>query len=266
VGRLGDPETAGRAVADGKADFVALGRPLIADPDWVAKVRRGEPVRRCLACNTCVNEMRGGAPLGCVVNAAAGRELAFRDAAPPKGERIAVVGAGPAGLTYASLVAGDNAVTVFEWDSVPGGAFRLAGLAPLFQEVEANPASFADYIAGLVRACEQKGVTFRFGTRATAAALVGFDRVVLATGARYRFGLGLFVPALLRMGVGLWPGVRAVMSAPRVRDWFYVRGRRAAAAAGVPRGPTVVTIGDAVRPGKSKEAIASAFEAAFHAV
>src|SRR5215813_3693910 len=71
VGRLGDPATATDAVASGKADFVALGRTLIAEPDWVAKLARGEPARRCLACNTCVDDMRGGAGIGCVVNAAA---------------------------------------------------------------------------------------------------------------------------------------------------------------------------------------------------
>src|SRR5207244_12135203 len=61
VGRLGDPALAADAVMSGKADFVALGRTLVAEPDWVAKLARGEPARRCLACNTCVNEMRGGA-------------------------------------------------------------------------------------------------------------------------------------------------------------------------------------------------------------
>ena len=114
VGRLGDPATAERAVAQGKADFIALGRTLIADPQWAEKVRRGEPIRRCLACNTCINEMRGGARIGCVVNGAAGREAMFAAPQAPRGERIAVIGAGPAGLTYASLVAEGNSVTVFE--------------------------------------------------------------------------------------------------------------------------------------------------------
>ncbi|HEV2625334.1 MAG TPA: hypothetical protein VGV62_09490 [Xanthobacteraceae bacterium] len=58
VGRLGDPAMAERAVAQGKADFIALGRTLIADPQWAEKVRRGEPIRRCLACNTCINDAR----------------------------------------------------------------------------------------------------------------------------------------------------------------------------------------------------------------
>src|SRR5205823_7107581 len=162
VGPPGDPAIARDAVASGKTDFVALGRTLIADPQWVEKLRRAEPIRRCLACNTCINEMRGGARIGCVVNAAAGRERRYADAKPPRGERIAVIGAGPAGLTYASLVADGNEVTVFEKAKRPGGAFRYAGKAPLFQEVEANQKSFERYVADLAAACVRKGVTFRF--------------------------------------------------------------------------------------------------------
>jgi dimethylglycine catabolism A len=267
VGRLGDPAMAEQAVAAGKTDFVALGRALVADPGWVGKVRDGEPIRRCLACNTCINEMRGGARIGCVVNGAAGRETLFTDTRPPHGERIAVIGAGPAGLTYASLVADRNAVTVFEKASQPGGAFRYAGKAPIFQEVEASERSFDRYVADLAAACVHKGVVLRFATDATAlpGLLAPFDRIVIASGATYRFGLGALVPWLLDRGIGRWPGVTNLFSSAKLREWFYYRARRGSGDALkslAHPGQIVTVIGDAVRAGKSKQAIASAFEAA----
>ena len=221
VGRLGDPEKATEAVARGMADFIALGRTLIADPEWVNKLRRGEPARRCLACNTCVDEMRGGARLGCVVNAMAGRERAF----------------------------------------------RYAGKAPLFQEVEADERSLTAYIGELVRACVQKHVTIRFGidVRRQPDLLAPFDRIVIATGARYRFGLGPLAAILLDWGLARWPGLRKLVSSPRFRDWFYVRARRGTAEEFrrlARAGQKVIAIGDAAEAGKSQEAIASAFSAA----
>ena len=267
VGRLGDPATAAATVAAGQADFIALGRSLIADPQWVEKLARGEPIRRCLACNTCINEMRGGARIGCVVNGAAGRETMFADAAPPRDERIAVIGAGPAGLTYASLVAEANRVTVFEKARQPGGAFRYAGKAPLFQEVEASETSFERYVADLVAACAHRGVVLRLQTDVMRkpALLAPFDRIVIATGARYRFGLGPITTTLLDWGVGRWPGIAWIVSRSGLRDWFYYRARQATAGRFeqlAKHGQITVGIGDAVRPGKSKQAIASAFEAA----
>jgi dimethylglycine catabolism A len=265
VGRLGDPAVATEAVASGKTDFVALGRTLVADPQWVAKLARGEPIRRCLACNTCINEMRGGARIGCVVNGLAGRETEFAASVPPRGERIAIVGAGPAGLTYASLVAEGNTVTVFEQAAEPGGSFRYAGKAPLFQEVEASEHSFARYAADMLAACRMNGVEFRFGTRVTSTLLAPFDRIVIASGARYRFGLGPLVTALLDRGIGRWPGISRLLNSPRLRDWFYYRARKSGAGAIVrlaKPGQKVVVIGDAAEPGKSKAAIASAFDAA----
>jgi 2,4-dienoyl-CoA reductase-like NADH-dependent reductase (Old Yellow Enzyme family) len=266
VGRLGDPAIAERAVAQGKADFIALGRTLIADPQWAEKVRRGEPIRRCLACNTCINEMRGGARIGCVVNGAAGRETMFIAPQTPSGERIAVIGAGPAGLTYASLVAEGNSVTVFEKKPQAGGALRSAAKAPLFQEVEADERSFARYIADLVAACEAKGVKFRLATDLTGAPLLTpFDCIVIATGAEYRFGLAPFANWLLNTHVARAPGIARIFKSRAVRDWFYFKARRGTA----PRfrhlarpDQRVIVIGDAARAGKSKEAIASAFEAA----
>jgi dimethylglycine catabolism A len=267
VGRLGDPATATAAVAAGEMDFIALGRTLIADPQWVEKLARGEPIRRCLACNTCINEMRGGARIGCVVNAAAGREAQFANARQPRGERIAVIGAGPAGLTYASLTADGNQVTVFEKDKRPGGAFRYAGKAPLFQEVEASERSFERYIADLVAACTQKGVKFRLETDVARepGLLSPFDRIVVATGAQYRYGLGLIATQLLDWGAGRWPGAFRLFSIPAFRDWFYYKARQGTGERFTrlaKPGQIAIAIGDAVEAGKSKQAIASAFEAA----
>ncbi|MFZ2082315.1 MAG: NAD(P)-binding protein [Xanthobacteraceae bacterium] len=267
VGRLGDPTIAERAVGQGKADFIALGRTLVAEPQWVEKVRRGEPIRRCLSCNTCINEMRGGARIGCVVNGAAGREILFAAPQMRRDERIAVVGAGPAGLTYASLVAEGNYVTVFEKEAQPGGAFKFAAKAPLFQEVETEARSFNRYIADLAAACRVKGVQFRLGTDAVAASalLAGFDTVVIATGAEYRFGLRPFANWLLDTGIARAPGIARLFTSPSVRNWFYYKARHGSAARFrhlARPGQRVVVIGDAARPGKSKEAIASAFAAA----
>jgi hypothetical protein len=267
VGRLGDPLLAEVAVESGKADFIALGRTLVADPQWVEKVRRGEPIRRCLACNTCIDGMRGGGAISCVVNGAAGRERLFADASPPQGERIAVIGAGPAGLSYASLAADTNTVTVFEKDGRAGGSFRYAGLAPMFNDVGANPASFERYIRDMVAACERKGVEFQFGADVARQPdlLAPFDRIVVATGADYPLGAKALVMGLLERGAGHWPVLSRIMTWPKVRDWFYYRLRKpsgARFAALAQPGQAVTVIGDADKAGKSREAVASAFAAA----
>jgi 2,4-dienoyl-CoA reductase-like NADH-dependent reductase (Old Yellow Enzyme family) len=267
VGRLGDPERAMAAVDDGHADFVALGRGLLADPDWPDKVRHGHAVRRCIACNSCVDGMRGGERLHCLVNPIAGRERAFASASPPSGERIAVIGAGPAGLSYVSLVADRNRVTVLERADAAGGAFRLAGRAPLFQEVEADQAPLLAYVRGLERACREQGVELRYGVdvRSLPESLESFDRVVIATGATWRFGLGPVVRWLLERGAARHRLFRRLLSSGPLREWLYRGARRATGRdlAGQARpGQKVVVIGDALRAGKSAPAIRSAFEAA----
>jgi 2,4-dienoyl-CoA reductase-like NADH-dependent reductase (Old Yellow Enzyme family) len=267
VGRLGDPSRAALAIASGKADFIALGRTLIADPGWVEKVRRSEPVRRCLSCNTCVNEMRGGAQIGCVVNASAGREMKFSEQKRPMGERIAVIGAGPAGLTFASLVADGNEVVVFEKEQQAGGAFRYAGKAPLFQDEKCNEGALVTYIDSLVDICLHHGVEFRFGTDVSGFPdlLRPFDRLIIATGARYRFGLGPIVKSMLERGGRNRKGLALLLSSPRLRNWFYYSAREGTAdriIALLRPGQKVIALGDAVRAGKSKQAIESAFEAA----
>lgn len=272
VGRLGRPELAVAAVESGQADFVALGRPLLADPDWVAKARAGRAMRTCLSCNTCVDTMRSGSRTHCLVNPVTGRELAFGDQATraarlPRGKRIAVIGAGPAGLSYAALVGPGNDVTVFERDTVPGGSFRLAGLAPTFQGVEAVPESFARYVEMLERECREAGIAFVYGEDVTAkpSRLRAFDHVVVAAGARYRWGLGPLIRGFLRSGLAQAKPFRAVAASERVRHWLYHVAR-------TPAGPAIALrighrsvelIGDARAAGKSDAAIRSAYEAAY---
>ena len=137
----------------------------------------------------------------------------------------------------------------------------------MFQEVAASEFSFERYIADLFAACARKGVAFRFGTDVADApdVLAPFDRIVIATGAAYRFGLGSIATTMLDWGAGRWPGLSHLFYVPAFRDWFYYRARRGTAdrfKALAKPGQTVVAIGDAVAAGKSKPAIASAFEAA----
>jgi 2,4-dienoyl-CoA reductase-like NADH-dependent reductase (Old Yellow Enzyme family) len=267
VGRLGDPALAMRAVDGGQADFVALGRPLIADPDWVAKAQSGTAVRRCLSCNGCVDGMRGGDQLRCVVNPTAARELEYAHVAPAaSGERIAVIGAGPAGLSYAALAAGSNEVTVFEKAARTGGALRYAGLAPRFQNVEARQDALDAFIASLERTCTEKDVRFELGTEIADASELpkrGFDRVIVATGARYRHGLGPLVHYSLAHGWARSALCRRLFDSARIKDWWYYRGREPALPKlGKLSGDKVQVIGDAAVPGKTREAIESAFNAA----
>ena len=269
VGRLGDPRDAVAAVQSNAADFVALGRPLLADPEWVRKVAAGAEVRRCLACNTCVDGMRTGAKLRCLVNPMTGREREFGGRPLARtGQRIAVIGAGPAGLSYAALMAPANAVTVFERAAEVGGGFRWAGLAPRFQSVEARPGSFSAYLAALQRDCVAKGVSFRLACDPirTPSLLQAFDHVVVATGAVYRSGLRVLIEALLASGLARrWP-LAAWGASDRFRDLFYHHLRRATggdaleALAGL---RSVEIIGDAGTAGKSEVAILDAFRAAY---
>ncbi len=267
VGRMGNPAVARAAVESGKADMIALGRTLIADPEWPNRVRAGEPPRRCLSCNHCVNNMRSGARISCVVNPMAGFELDFTASVPPENEKICVVGAGPAGLSYAHLVADHNNVTVVERAPVSGGAFRFTGKVPVFGEVEASEESFVDYVAELELACREKGVGFRHGIDVTTEPRIfeGYDRVVFATGACYRYGLGGLATRLLDSGLGKSMPARRLFASERLRNWLYFGARLGTGPAMRRLARTdqkVVVIGDAASAGKARDAIHSAFRAA----
>lgn len=275
VGRLGDPEMAGRAIAEGKLDMTAIGRPLLADAEWVNKAQSGKSVRSCLSCNHCVNNMRGGNNLSCVVNPITGRELEFAAGGPAIGRKIVIVGAGPAGLSYASLTARGNTVSVIDKRDQVGGNFLLTGKAPIFNDVEAAEPSFAAYISNLENECRRAGVTFLLGKAAQARLeiLQEADLVVIAAGARYRAGFGPLVEKILNTALMKSGAVKKVFSNHRVRDFFYYRFRvgrgnslvRTLGLGGLPSDRLVI-IGDAAQAGKAREAITSAFDAALRPV
>ena len=269
VGRMGRPDQAMAAVQAGHADFIALGRPLLADADWVRKAAGGEPVRFCLACNTCVDGMREGDRLHCLVNPMAGRERLFGGRIPKlQNQRIAVLGAGPAGLTFAASVARYNSVTVFERNAVAGGAFRYAGQAPKFQNVDANPKSLLRYVDSLVAECEKAGVRveYEWDLRRRAAELVAFDHIVIATGAVYRGGMTTVISGLLSAGLLRLPVLRRIASHAGVRQWFYEKARRPTSESvsrWLPKSVPVTVVGDARVAGKSDAAVRDALYSAY---
>jgi len=181
--RINVPEEAERILASGAADMVSMARPLLADPEWANKARRGERERInvCIACNqACLDRIFEKQTASCLVNPRAGREteLVISPAAAPR--RIAVVGAGPAGLAAACTAAErGHAVTLFEGDPRIGGQFNYAKRIPGKAEFEETLRYFRVRLAEL-------GVVQRLGTRADAASLAGFDAVVLATGVKPR--------------------------------------------------------------------------------
>ncbi|MFE4837409.1 NAD(P)-binding protein [Arthrobacter sp. NPDC056691] len=275
VGRLGDPELASRAIREGKLDMTAIGRPLLADAEWVNKAQSGNPVRSCLSCNHCVNNMRGGDNLSCVVNPTTGRELEFAAGGLATGRKIVVIGAGPAGLSYAALTAAGNTVCVLDKRDHAGGNFLLTGKAPIFNDVEAAEPSFVAYIANLEKECRRAGVRFHLGKPAHARTelLQEADLIVIAAGARYRGGVGPLVEKILNTRFMKSGAVKKVFSNHKVRDFFYYRfrigrGSSLVRSLGLTHLPSdrLMIIGDAAQAGKAREAITSAFEAALNPV
>ncbi|MCX6550873.1 MAG: FAD-dependent oxidoreductase [Acidobacteria bacterium] len=179
AGRM-DLEAAAAAVEAGAADLVGIGRRLLADPDYVAKMASGAgaAVRPCIACKGCIDRaLVQNLPLRCGVNPMCGQELTPVTPASTR-RRVVVVGGGPAGMEAALIAAGrGHDVTLFEQASTLGGQLIPAALPPGKHHL----APLARYLSDQV---EQSGVTVRLGTRATSAAIIELrpDIAIIAAG------------------------------------------------------------------------------------
>ena len=179
--RINTPEVAEQLLADGVADLVSMARPLLADPDFVKKAARGTPqaINTCIACNqACLDHIFVNKLTSCLVNPRACHEteLVFHPTA--KRRTFAVVGAGPAGLTAATLLAErGHAVHLFDAAAEIGGQLNMARVVPGKEEFD----EMLRYFRFRVQAT---GVQLHLGTRVSADELAagGYDEVILATG------------------------------------------------------------------------------------
>jgi 2,4-dienoyl-CoA reductase (NADPH2) len=177
--RINTPEVAEAVLADGQADMVSMARPFLADPDFVTKSARGQAatIAPCIACNqACLDHTFSGKLASCLVNPRACHEtvLTYPPTLAPK--RVAVVGAGPAGM-MAALVAAErgHAVTLFDHARRVGGQLHLAAAVPGKEEFQGLITWFATML-------DRSGTTLALGRTVGASDLTGFDEVVIATG------------------------------------------------------------------------------------
>ncbi|MGW8528067.1 MULTISPECIES: NADPH-dependent 2,4-dienoyl-CoA reductase [Nocardiopsidaceae] len=179
VNRINTPEVAEAVIAGGDADMVSMARPFLADPDFVAKAAAGTPeeINTCIGCNqACLDHTFSLKITSCLVNPRACHETELVLSPTRNRKRVAVVGAGPAGLAFSVSAAGiGHEVTLFDAAEEIGGQLRMARRVPGKEEFDETLRYFRVQL-------DKHGVDVRLGTTVTAADLTGFDDVVVATG------------------------------------------------------------------------------------
>ena len=179
--RINTPEVAEAVLAEGQADMVSMARPFLADPEFVNKAAAGraQDINTCIGCNqACLDHTFGGKITSCLVNPRACHETLFVAQPLAKKERVAVVGAGPAGLAFATEAAQRGLdVTLFDAGAEIGGQFNVAKQVPGKEE-------FFETLRYFGQRLQQTGVTVKLGQRVSAddLAQAGYQQVVLATG------------------------------------------------------------------------------------
>jgi 2,4-dienoyl-CoA reductase (NADPH2) len=179
--RINDPAVAEDILAGGSADMVSMARPLLADAEFVNKAAAGraDEINTCIACNqACLDHVFQRKLVSCLVNPRACHELELRYEPSARQKRIAVVGAGPAGLACATVLAErGHSVDLFEGSSQLGGQFNLAMRVPGKEE-------FRETLRYFTRRIATTGVRLHLGTRVTAQQLLegNYDEVIVATG------------------------------------------------------------------------------------